>query len=257
MEVSLLRVAASGLRAQQVRVDAASQNLANVETTGFRAGRPELIDLPSLSTPASANPLSGAPTSGDQSPGVSVERYTWPDLPGPTLATGAPLDVALPDGVYLAVRGPDGQTAYTRSGHLTTGSDGTLQVDDFPLVGAPKLGPNDGAAFVDRQGQIVVAAPTGNRVLGSLPLVAVPHPEELTPIGHSLLATSAQSGAPVALSGPNVVGLTPQAVEGSNVQIDQEMTTLLRAQRAYQANTRMVQTWDMLVGDTIQGLGHS
>jgi flagellar basal-body rod protein FlgG len=257
MEPTFLDLAASGLRAQQTRLDLVAHNLANLQTPGFRSFRAELVDLPAdpnvfgLTTPL------GLTTADAPTRGVQVARTLQPDRAGAPVPTGAPLDLALPDGVYLAVQLPGGQTAYTRDGHLGVTAQGTFQVGTFPLAMGARLQPGDGAPAVDASGRIVATGPNGPRVVGSLPLVRFANPEGLLPLGNGVLAATAESGPPQPYTPAGSDRLVPGALEASNVDLAQELTTLIRAQRAYQLNAQMVRTWDELAGGTIQDLGHA
>lgn len=255
MEPTFLDLAASGLRAQQTRLDVVAHNLANLQTPGFRSFRAELVDLPAdpnvfgLTTPL------GLATADAPTRGVQVARTLQPDRAGTTVMTSAPLDVALPNGVYLAVQLPSGQTAYTRDGHLSVSAQGTLQVGSYPLAATLKLQPGDSAPAIDDQGRVVTTGPTGQRVVGSLPLVRFGNPEGLLPLGNGVLTVSADSGPPRPYAPTGLDRPVPGALEGSNVDLGQEFTTLIRAQRAYQLGAQMVRTWDELAGDTVQDLG--
>lgn len=255
MQISTLGLSASALQAQQTRIDYVGHDLANLQTPGFRALRPELVDMPAdpstfgLTSPTSLT-TADAPTRG-----VTVAGMTQPDVPGSTISTGAPLDVALPDGVYLTVQLPNGQTAYTRDGHLGVDAQGKLQAGDNYLAGNLRLQPGDRNPQIDQQGQVVVTGAQGPRVLGSLPLVQVANPEGMNPLGLTLLQTTPASGAtrPYVPTGSD--GLASQALEGSNVDMGREFTDLIRAQRAYQASTQMIRTWDELAGETVREIG--
>src|SRR5258708_30903509 len=114
MDLSILRIASSGIRAQQTRIDFVGHNLANTQTFGFRAVRPELVDLPASRTPYAGPGTSRIVSADDPTEGVVDARETRPDLPGEIQQTGMPLDVALPRGIYLSVQTPDGQSALPR-----------------------------------------------------------------------------------------------------------------------------------------------
>lgn len=255
MEISTLGLSASALQAQQTRIDYVGHDLANVHTPGFRALRPELVDMPAdPSTFGLTSPTrltnADAPTRG-----VTVAGVTQPDVPGSTVGTGAPLDVALPDGVYLTVQLAGGQTAYTRDGHLSADAQGKLQAGDNYLAGNLRLQPGDRDPRIDQQGQVVVDGTQGQRVLGSLPMVKVANPEGMDALGLTLLQTTPASGAAQSYVSNGSDGITPQALEGSNVDMGREFTDLIRAQRAYQASTQMIRTWDELAGETVQEIG--
>jgi flagellar basal-body rod protein FlgG len=257
MDLTTLGLAASGLRAQQARIDLVGHNLANLQSPGFRASRPELVDLPA--DPSTFGLLSPVrlTSADDPARGVAVIAVTQPDLPGPVISTDAPLDVALPDGIYLAVRGPDGQTAYTRDGHVEINAQGELQIEGRTLIDSPRLTPGTGSPSLDGQGNVVVDDATGRRVIGRLPLVRFSNPEGLEPLGFGLLRSTPASGAPQPLTTSVPDALRTGALEGSNVDLARELTSLLRAQRAYQAGTQLIRTWDELAGETVREIGHS
>ncbi len=255
MEISTLGLSASALQAQQTRIDYVGHDLANLQTPGFRALRPELVDMPAdPSTFGLTSPTrltnADAPTRG-----VVVGGVTQPDVPGSTVGTGAPLDVALPDGVYLTVQLPGGQTAYTRDGQLSVDAQGKLQAGDNYLAGNLRLQPGDRNPRIDQQGQVVVTGAGGDRVIGSLPLVRVANPEGMDPLGLTLLQTTPASGAAQPFVSNGADGIAPQALEASNVDMAREFTDLIRAQRAYQASTQLIRTWDELVGQTVTEIG--
>ena len=257
LEMTTLGLAASSLRAQQTRLDFIGHNLANQETPGFRALRPELVDLPAdPSAFGVVRPLA-VTTVDSPSRGVAVAGTTQPDLPGPLIDTGSPLDVALPDGVYLAVHLPDGKTAYTRDGHIDVDAHGTFEVNGNPLQGNLHLQPGDSSPAIDDRGRIVVVNSQGQRVLGNLPVARVRNPEGMQPLGLGLLSATTDSGPPQAVTVGVFDGLRPGMLEGSNVRVGQELTDLIRAQRAYQAGAQMVRTWDELVGQTVREVGNS
>lgn len=253
-EIGVLNLSVSGLRAQQARVDAVGHNLANAQTPGFRAIRPELVDLPANQGVYGETAPTRLVTADDPSQGVAVAQINRPDLPGVVIATNAPLDVALPPGVYLSVQLPDGRVTYTRDGHLSLGADGGLQIGEYRLAGKVRLPPNAADPQVGAGGEIVARVNGQPTVVGQLPLVTVPHPEQLKEVNRGLFTVTAESGAPRTAGAKDLAGLTPGALEGSNVQLDTEMTEMLRAQRIYGANAQMVHTWDQLAGDSIQEL---
>ncbi len=257
MDLTTLGVTASSLRAQQARIDLVGHNLANLQTPGFRALRPELVDLPAdLSVFGQLSPVR-LTSADDPGRGVTVASVTLPDLPGPIVSTDAPLDVALPDGIYLAVRGPDGQTVYTRDGHLEVNARGELQIEGNPLIDSPRLAAGSGSPSLGADGSIVMDDATGRHVIGKLPLVQFSNPEGLEPLGRGLLRATPASGAPRPVATVAPAGLATGALEGSNVDLAREFTSLLRAQRAYQAGTQLIRTWDELAGETVREIGHS
>ncbi len=257
MDFSLLKLAASGIRVQQTRVDFVGHNLANTQTFGFRAVRPEIVDLPPDSATFGVPGTTYLVQTGDPTSGAFDVRETRADLAGPILSTGSPLDVALPQGVFLSVKTPDGQTALTRDGHLNVTADGTIQAGIYPLATGLRVPAGTLQAGIDSAGQIHAVGPAGDQIVGALPLVRIPNPEELQALGDGLAQVTIDSGAAQPTVPSDLVGLSPQAVEGSNVQVDQELTHMMRAQRAYQANAQMIHTWDELANQTIQEMGRA
>lgn len=253
-EIGVLNLAVSGLRAQQARVDAVGHNLANAQTPGFRAIRPELVDLPANQGVYGETAPTRLVTADDPTQGVEVAQINRPDIPGMVIATNSPLDVALPPGVYLSVQLPGGRVTYTRDGHLGVAADGALQVGTYRLAGNVRLPPQATDPEIGPGGEVVARVNGQPTVVGQLPLVTVPHPEQLEEVNRGLFIITTESGTPRAAGPKDLAGLAPGALEGSNVQLDTEMTEMLRAQRIYGANAQMVHTWDQLAGDSIQEL---
>jgi len=257
METSLLGLARSGLIAQQTRLDMVSHNIANLQTPGFRAFRAELVDLPPDQSVFGLPSPPRLTSAEDPTRGVAVVRTSQPDVPGSIVATNAPLDLALPDGVYLAVRLPNGQTGYTRDGHVDVGAKGAFQINAYPLVSNVTMLPGDSSPSIDEAGNVVVVGSNGPRTIGKVPLVQFARPENLEPLGNGVLQPSATSGQPMPFTPTGLDRLATGALEASNVRLDQEFSHLIRAQRAYQLNAQFVRTWDELAGDTVQDLGRS
>ncbi|HLH72373.1 MAG TPA: flagellar hook basal-body protein [Chloroflexota bacterium] len=255
MEIGILGVATAGLRAQQSRIDYVGQNLANADTTAYRALRPELVDVPANSG-TTAGLSQNQTTSLDRV--VELAGLTQLDAPGPIVPTSSPLDVALPANVYLAVQLPNGQTGYTRNGNLQVDSQGRLQVDGNLLASTVQIQPGQTSPTLDAQGRVLTIGPRGSQTIGTLPLVRIANPDQLQPLGQGIYLTTTDSGPaqPTTLSG-GTDSLTLDSLEGSNVQIAQEFGNLIRAQRAYQVGTQMIRTWDDLASDTVQELKHS
>ena len=257
MEIGILGVAASGLRAQQQRIDFVGQNLANLDTTSYRALRPELVDVPVGQSTTVVSPQNQTASVSEPDRLVGVAGVTQLDTPGPIVTTGAPLDVALPPNVYLSVTMPNGQVGYTRNGRLQVDGQGRFLADGNPLTGNLQLQPGETSTAVDSMGHVITQGPRGARAVGTLPLVSIANPGELQPLGRTLYQVSANSGPaqPVTLSGTN--GLVPGALEGSNTHMESEFGNLLRAQRAYEIGGEVIRTWDDLASKTIQTLGHA
>lgn len=254
MDFSILNLATSGVVAQQSRVDAVGHNLANLQTPGFRAIRPELVALPADPAEFGAPSATSLTSASTASEGVAVAAISRPDVVGSAISTGAPLDVSLPPGVYLAVSYPNGTVVYTRDGHMNVGADGSLQVGMYKLAGNPKVPLGKGPVQIDQTGQILVGGKPMPGV-GPLPLVVIPQPEGLQAVGDGLFGLGPTSGPPRPAQPADLKALLVGDIEGSNVQLEGQVAQLIRAQRAYGANLQMVHTWNQLSGDSIQEFG--
>jgi len=244
--------AVSGARAQQVRLDTIAHNLANLETDGFKAVRAEFAAVPPQQYLVAR---AGEAVLGPVSIGSGVEvigttrHYTL----GPIEVTGDPFDLTLsgPD-TFLATQLPDGTVAYRRSGRLSLDAAGRLVFEDGSLLQPPITLP--AGAQLDRiepDGTIVVRTADGTetQAIGRLQLIRFPNPQGLLAAGQGRwLATDA--------AGPPETGVPGQATwppvlsgvrEHSNVDLVDQMTQLMMAQRAYTANLRALQTIDELV----------
>ena len=257
MNIGILGAAASGLQAQQKRIDFVGQNLANLDTTAYRALRPELVDVPAGQSATIVSPGNQTVTVGEPDRLVAVTGTTQLDTPGAIVATGAPLDVALPPNVYLGVTMANGRVGYTRTGRLQVDGQGHFLADGNPLTGNLQLQPGESSPVIDSLGHVVANGPKGVQAVGTLPLVSIANPGELQPLSGGLYQVTTNSGPaqPVTLAGTNV--LVPGALEGSNVHMETEFGNLLRAQRAYEIGGEVIRTWDDLASKTIQTLGHA
>lgn len=229
--------AAAGMAAQQQRLDAISNDLANVSTTGYKSMRVGFRDLLYNSAGPAAGPTvrlgAGAAT---DTLGRSQEQ-------GALQSTGNPLDVAIQGDGYLQVRRANGSSALTRDGSLRLDARGRLGTADGDLLQPPVTVP-PGTALRD-----LVISPNGTvaangRTVGRIQLVTVPASDRLQPIGTSLSVATAGSGAPRAATAATT--LKQGALEGSNVNMGDEMVDMIDAQRAYAMTSRAIQTQDQI-----------
>ncbi len=244
--------AVSGARAQQIRLDTIAHNLANLETDGFKAVRAEFVAIPPQEYLVAR---AGAAVLGPVSVGTGVELVgtTRQFTLGPIEVTGDPYDLALaqPD-TFLPVRLPDGTVAYRQSGHLNLDGEGRLVFEDGSILLPPLVVPAgtqldqiapDGTVFVR-------AAGSGDtRAVGRIEVVRFPNPQGLLAAGQGRwLATDAAGQPEVAGAGEANWPLVMNGVrEHSNVDLVDQMTQVIMAQRAYTANLRALQTLDELV----------
>ncbi|MGB9919168.1 MAG: flagellar hook-basal body protein [Moorellales bacterium] len=241
----VMGVAASGLWSQVVKLEVLANNLANVQTTGFKARRTDFADLVYQEIDRSGWPAYG----GQVGTGVGVAALS-PDLsPGARWESGRPYDLAVQGPEFLAVQLPDGRLAYTRDGNLAWSPDGRLvhAGTGYPLV--PEISRPEGAERVTiaADGRVWAYVAGGEREeIGRIWLYRFTNPQGLEAYGQNLWLAGEQSGEPEAgLPGTEGWGrLAVGQLEASNVDLAEQMVEMLLAQRAYQLNARMVVTAD-------------
>jgi flagellar basal-body rod protein FlgG len=237
-----LNSAAAGMMAQQQRMDAASNDLANANTTGYKSVRVGFRDL--LYEQAGRSSAQGVRT-GAGAAAVDAGR-SWGQ--GAFQATDRPLDVAINGEGFMQVRLPGGQVALTRdgglhvdeSGRLTTPTGGLVLGGGKPIT-IPKGTPEDKVSIA-ADGTVVAA---GRRV-GRIDLMTVRSPNALTPVGDNAFTTSAASGA--AVSAPRSTSLQQGVLEASNVDMADAMVALIESQRSYQLASKAITTADEMMG---------
>ena len=252
-----LWTAATGMQAQQLNVDIISNNLANVNTTGFKKSRADFHDLiySTLQAPGMASSAETmVPTGMQVGHGVRTAAIQRMFLQGDYLQTGNELDVAVDGKGFFQVLLPNGETAYTRSGAFKVDADGRIVNSDgyvlLPEMTVPEdtvsinIG-TDGTVSVIQAGN--AAAPTE---LGIIEMAYFPNPAGLEALGRTLFRETEASGDPVVgIAGQDGLGtLTQGFLEMSNVNVVDEMVALIIAQRAYEANSKAVTTSDTMLG---------
>ncbi len=244
--------AASGMEAQQLKVDAIAANLANAGTPGYKASRVTFQDLLYLDAGSGKE---GGPQVGT---GVKVADVRRDFAQGALEATGVPWDLALEGPGFLAVKLADGQPAYRRGGsmHLSpVGNDRLLLVDEQgnPLLdegGRPvELTAADAAAVtVDPSGALAVPGSDGQpRPVARLGVHVFANAEGLSALGNGLYRPTPVSGEARAARAEDGVAVRQGMLESSNVQVVQEMVGLIVAQRAYELAARAIQSSDQMM----------
>jgi flagellar basal-body rod protein FlgG len=226
--------AAAGMQAQQQRMDTVANDLANVNTNGYKRARVAFRDLLYVRD-ASGRVQSGA--------GAAATMIGRGFAQGPLRETGNPLDVAIEDGGFLQVRRADGTTALTRDGSLRLDPRGrlTTQQGDLiqPAITVP-AGTQESDVKIASNGAVTV----GTRQVGTLQLFTVRSPEALQSVGDSLYRATAASGA---VTGMATFRIDQGSVEASNVDVADSMTEMMDAQRSFQLASRAVQMQDQLL----------
>ena len=226
--------AAAGMAAQQTRIDALSNDVANVSTAGYKRQRLDFRDLAYQDVPTGNGVRAGA--------GAAVSSAGRSMVGGSIETTGQALDVAIEGEGFIPVRRPDGTTGLTRDGALRMNGERQLVTAAGDLVLPQITIPQDVALD-----QLSIAADgtiTGNeRPIGRIQLRDVPAPAGLMSAGDSVMLPTEASGAP-----RNATGTLRQgALERSNVDIAEAMTELLEAQRGYTMASRVIQTQDQIM----------
>jgi flagellar basal-body rod protein FlgG len=244
---------ATGMEAQQNNLNVIANNIANVNTTGFKRSNTEFQDL-LYHTPRSAGGETGAgnvlPTGIEYGNGVKVVSTARVHTQGKMTQTGDNLDLAIDGRGFFEVQRTDGTNAYTRDGALKVGPDGGLTTSDgLPLTQAIQIDPTATNIFVSATGVVTVETPGGAQQAGQLQLARFNNPSGLKSIGGNLFAETDASGAPE-LGNPaaNGFGSIQQGfLEMSNVNVVEEMVNMITAQRAYEINSKSIQTSDEML----------
>lgn len=256
-----LQIAATGMSAQQMRVEVISNNLANMSTTGYNARRAEFADLhyQQLTRPGTINASDGTvvPTGVQLGLGVRPAAVTVNVAQGSLSQTGGDLDLAIEGLGYLEVTLPSGLSAYTRDGALKRSADGLIVTSDGHAVAPGITIPADARSIsVNAAGEVY--AYFSDRVepelLGQFTLASFVNEKGLEAIGSNLFLETAASGpATVSVPGDNGVGTLRQGfLEDSSVDAVREITDLIEAQRGYELNAKVITAADQMLSATTQ-----
>ena len=251
-----LRTAATGMAAQQLNVEVISNNIANMNTLGFKRQSAVFEDLlyQTLEQPGAQSSDQGTvvPTGVQIGAGVragSVYRITGQ---GTLTNTGNALDLAINGPGYFQVQMPDGSTAYTRAGNFSANAQGQLVTEDGYLVQPTITIPANATNItISQSGQVQVttAGATAPTVVGQMQLATFLNDAGLDAIGNNLFTESAASG-PATAGNPGAAGygvVMQGYTEASNVDPVSEITNLIVAQRAYEMNSKVVTTADQML----------
>lgn len=249
--IRALRTAALGMSAQQSGVDNIANNLANANTTGFKRSTIVFQDLlyQTVQAPGMAETQGGAPASLQMGHGAAAIATVRTFTQGGLTETGNALDIAINGDGFLQVRRPDGTIAYTRDGTLTLSADGQLITQTgLPIEPDISVPPEAVEIHISQDG-IVSARMQGEAdsfELGQIELARFANPAGLTALGGNLFEQTEASGEPtIDTPGEEGLGVIRQGfLEAANVDVVKEMVNLITAQRAYEINSKMVNTSD-------------
>jgi flagellar basal-body rod protein FlgG len=252
--IRALWTAASGMQAQQLNMDVTANNLANVNTAGFKKSRADFQDLmyQNLKT-------TGAPsTSTTQTVGIQVglgakaAAVTKLFTTGNFAQTGNELDIAIEGDGFFQILLPDGTTGYSRAGAFKKDNQGRIvNSDGYPMVPETVIPNNATKINIGNDGTISVlqAGQTITTTIGNIQLATFSNPSGLSSMGHNIFKDTDSSGsATTGTPGQNGIGLTSQGMlEMSNVSVVEEMVNMIVTQRAYEVNSKAVQASDEML----------
>lgn len=258
-----LSIAATGMTAQQLNVEVIANNVANINTTGFKRSRAEFTDLI-----YQAERLQGVPTRGGEAVipegaqvglGARLAAIRALMMQGPLASTGNKLDLALSGRGWFQVLGPNDEILYTRAGAFSTNGDGLLVTPNGdavePQITVPQntrdIRVNESGevfAFIDNQ--------TDPQLIGQLQLANFANEAGLEPLGDNLFRETTASGAPVVgdPQEPGFARVLQGYLEDSNVNPVKEITELISAQRAYEMNSKVIQAADDMFATVTKGI---
>jgi flagellar basal-body rod protein FlgG len=256
-----LQIAATGMSAQQMKVDVVSNNLANMSTTGYNPRRADFADLhyQQIARPGSVTAADGSmlPTGIQVGLGVRPASVSVVLGQGSLDATGGDLDLAIEGNGYLEVTLPSGNVGYTRDGALKRSAEGVIVTSDgYPVVPGLTIPSDARGVTISASGE--VWADFADRVepelLGQLTLSSFSNEKGLEAIGSNLFLESPASGAPFsATPGLDGLGTLRQGyLEASSVDAVREVTELIKAQRGYELNAKVITAADQMLAATTQ-----
>ncbi len=244
--------AATGMEAQQLNLNTIANNLANVNTPGFKRSKIEFQDLLYQKPRASGADSGGGnlvPTGTEVGNGSRVAATSKVFTQGQLTNTGEKLDVAIQGDGFFEVQRPDGSIGYTRDGSFKLSAQGqVVTIDGMPILSGFQAIPAGSNVTIAENGQVTVQSNSGTQSF-RLTLARFANPSGLQSLGGNQYSETAASGTPEAgAPGEGGFGSVIQGyIEGSNVNIVEEMVNLIVAQRAYEINSKSVQSSDEML----------
>ncbi|MGE0500355.1 MAG: flagellar basal-body rod protein FlgG [Rhizobiaceae bacterium] len=258
-----LAIAATGMNAQQTNLEVIANNIANINTTGFKRARAEFSDLlyqveRLQGVPNRAN-SAVVPEGANIGLGVKTSAIRNLHVQGALTSTGNKFDLALMGNGWFQIEGADGQTLYSRAGAFNTNATGQLvTVDGFSVVPAIVVPENTVEVIVNATGQVFARVDGQLELseLGQLSLATFANEAGLAPLGDNLFRETEASGpANVGVPGdPGFATVQQGYLEGSNVDPVKEITELISAQRAYEMNSKVIKAADEMAAVISQNM---
>jgi flagellar basal-body rod protein FlgG len=256
-----LSIAATGMQAQETRIQVIANNLANASTPGFKVSRARFQDLlyvTNRQAGTQSSQVSYVPTGITIGLGTRTAAVDQVFTEGELQQTGNPLDVAIQGQGFFQISMPDGSIAYTRDGSFRIDQNGRLvTLDGYPVI--PGINIPQGAHHITIGPDGTVSVQVNNQAvptqIGQLQIVQFVNPAGLEPLGQNLYRQAEAAGPPqTGIASENGFGSIQQGfLEMSNASVVQELVGLIEAQRAYEASSKAVQVADQMQG-TANGL---
>ena len=256
-----LQIAATGMSAQQMRVEVISNNLANMSTTGYNARRAEFADLlyQQQTRPGTLSASDGTmiPAGVQLGLGVRPTAVSVQLSQGALSNTGGDLDLAIDGYGYLEVTMPSGASGYTRDGGLKRSADGEIVTSDgYPVVPGITIPEEASSIAINATGEVYAyfSDQVQPQLLGQITLAGFSNEKGLEAIGSNLfLETEASGPRQVSPPGENGLGTIRQGyLEESSVDSVREITELIKAQRGYEMNAKVITAADEMLSATVQ-----
>ena len=248
----------TGMNAQQLNIDVIANNLANVGTTGFKKSRADFQDLmyqvmkvPGSQTSADTESPTGIQIGLGVRTAAVQKLFTQGDL----IQTGNELDVAIEGAGFLQVELPNGETAYTRAGALKRDGNGHVTTSDgYPILPGITIPDGSRQITISETGvvSVIIGDDSESTEVGNFEIVTFTNNGGLLSVGKNLFRDTESSGTPQSgTPGDDGYGsLLQNFIEGSNVNIVEEMATMITTQRAYEINSKTIQTSDEMLQTT-------
>jgi flagellar basal-body rod protein FlgG len=253
--INSLWISKTGMQAQQTQLDVISNNLANTSTNGFKRANAVFEDLMYQNlrqVGANSAEQSELPTGLQLGLGVRTVSTSRSFAQGSLQQSGNNLDMAISGNGFLQVSMPDGTTGYTRDGSLQIDAQGRMVTSSgYPLTSGITIPAEAQSITVSSDGVVSVKLPGSAQpsVVGNIELANFINPAGLEPRGQNLFSESLASGNPInGAPGSAGMGTLMQGfVETSNVNVVQELVTMIQTQRAYEMNSKAIQTSDQML----------
>ena len=253
--INSLWISKTGMEAQQTQLDVISNNLANVSTNGFKRANAVFEDLMYQNlrqVGANSTEQTQLPTGLQIGLGVRTVATSRSFAQGSLQQSGNTLDVAIKGNGFFQVTQPDGTLAYTRDGSFQIDSQGRLVTSNgLPIANGVTIPSTAQSVTIAADGTVSVVLPaqTAPSNIGTIAIANFINPAGLAPQGQNLYTETAASGTPVTgTAGTNGLGSMMQGyVETSNVNVVQELVTMIQTQRAYEMNSKAIQTSDQML----------